>query len=57
MRSLHQKLFGASLLITLAAPVVAESAPLPFVQDDYAKALAAAKQRHLPVFVEVWAPW
>jgi len=30
---------------------------LPFIKDDYAKALAEAKQRHVPIFVECWAPW
>jgi hypothetical protein len=30
---------------------------LPFIHDDYAKALAEAKQRKLPMFVECWAPW
>lgn len=30
---------------------------LPFVEDDYAKALNEARQRKLPVFVDVWAPW
>jgi hypothetical protein len=30
---------------------------LPWVENDYAKALAQAKSHHVPVFVEVWAPW
>src|SRR5262245_52182088 len=30
---------------------------LPFIHDDYAKAIAEAKAKHLPVFVEAWAPW
>jgi hypothetical protein len=30
---------------------------LPWVEDNYAQALAAAKARHVPLFVEVWAPW
>jgi hypothetical protein len=30
---------------------------LPFIENDYPKALAAARQANLPVFVEVWAPW
>jgi hypothetical protein len=37
--------------------VCALAANLPFINDDYPKALAAAKQRDLPIFVEVWAPW
>lgn len=30
---------------------------LPFIRDDYPKALAEAKSKRLPLFVEVWAPW
>jgi hypothetical protein len=41
-------------LILLFASV---SASLPWVQDNYTQAIAAAKARHVPLFVEVWAPW
>ena len=30
---------------------------LPFVDDDYARALAEAKTKAVPLFVEAWAPW
>jgi hypothetical protein len=30
---------------------------LPFVHDDYAKALGEARARKLPLFIETWAPW
>ena len=30
---------------------------LPWIEDDYGKALAQAKAQHVPLFVEVWAPW
>jgi len=30
---------------------------LPFVEDDYTKALAEAKSKAVPLFVEAWAPW
>jgi len=30
---------------------------LPFIQDDYSKALTQAQQKKLPIFVECWAPW
>lgn len=42
---------------------VAETAParqpeaLPFIDDDYAKALSDATARKLPLFIDVWAPW
>ena len=31
--------------------------PLPFIDDDYGRALAEAKAKGLPLFVDVWAPW
>jgi hypothetical protein len=30
---------------------------LPFIHDDYAKAVAEARARKVPLFVESWAPW
>jgi len=30
---------------------------LPFLQDDYSQALAEARERKLPLFIETWAPW
>jgi len=63
-------LLFAALLVTLPAGVTpaasaaapaaaAKAAPsvLPFIDDDLARALAEAKQRNLPLFVESWAPW
>jgi len=35
----------------------AAASSLPWAADDYAKALAEAKSRHVPVFVELCAPW
>jgi thioredoxin-like negative regulator of GroEL len=42
-----------------SAPTQAvQQAPgLPFIDDDYEKALATAKERKVPVFVDVWASW
>lgn len=43
-----------------AAPAQAKSAgglALPFIHDDYARAVAEAKQRELPLFVDVWTTW
>ncbi len=44
---------------TPAPPPVeaASAAMLPFVADDAPRALADAKTRGVPVFVEAWAPW
>ncbi|HET6179686.1 MAG TPA: hypothetical protein VFE61_22370 [Candidatus Sulfotelmatobacter sp.] len=45
-----------ALFALCVAPVVA-AAGLPFISDNYGAALSEAKQRHVPIFVEVWAPW
>lgn len=39
-----------------ASPAELEKA-LPFIADDYAKALAEARAQKLPLFIEAWAPW
>jgi hypothetical protein len=39
------------------APVARAAEVLPFIQNDYQTALARAKTKHLPIFVEAWAPW
>jgi hypothetical protein len=51
-----------ALALLAAAPAVASGAEglekaLPFVADDYAKALGEARAQKLPLFVEAWAPW
>jgi thiol-disulfide isomerase/thioredoxin len=33
------------------------AAPLPFIHDDYARALAEAKRTKRPIFVDAWATW
>jgi hypothetical protein len=30
---------------------------VPFIEDDYAKALSEARAKKLPIFIEAWAPW
>jgi hypothetical protein len=44
-------------LALVAAALPACAASLPWIEDNYPKASAEAKQRKLPMFVEVWAPW
>ena len=48
-----RKLILTALLLAAALPAAA----LPFIDDDYTKALARARTKHLPIFVEAWAPW
>jgi len=45
------------LFMLLGAALGAPHKGLPFINDNFEKALAEAKQRNLPLFVEVWAPW
>jgi hypothetical protein len=50
-----KRLLTALALLTLTAlPATAE---LPFIEDDYTKAVARAKAKDVPIFVEAWAPW
>ena len=44
------------VLLLLAAPLFAKEV-LPFIDNDYAKALAKAKKKNVPIFVDAWAPW
>jgi hypothetical protein len=43
--------------VALAGASGDDMRPLPFRSDDYASALADARARDLPLFVEAWAPW
>lgn len=48
-------LAGAAALASTPAPPAKSS--LPWIEDDYARALSEARSRKLPIFVEAWAPW
>ena len=46
------------LLLMLTNGALAKTkGSLPFILDDYPKAVKEAKQGNRPIFVEVWAPW
>jgi hypothetical protein len=58
----------AALIVTPASQAATGAAPakrtaakwkpvVPFIEDDFGRALALAKERKLPVFIEGWAPW
>jgi hypothetical protein len=57
--------FRAGLVLALLAVSGAASSSalpaggttLPFVDDDYPKALSEARAKKLPLFIEAWAPW
>jgi hypothetical protein len=44
------------LAVVSAAPVFSRDV-LPWVRDDYGRAVAQARAKNVPVFVEAWAPW
>ena len=50
-----KRLLIASLL--LIASTAQAKQVLPWIENDYTKAIARAKAGDLPVFVEAWAPW
>ena len=49
------RLLLAALLLISSAASAADT--LPFIEDDYAKAVTRAQVKNLPIFVEAWAPW
>lgn len=59
MRKLSTLVLVSVFATSYLASAAVTTAPtrLPFVQDDFARAQTAARQRGLPIFVEVWAPW
>ena len=40
-----------------ATPVAYLEPVVPFIENDYTRALAEARARKVPLFVEAWAPW
>jgi len=57
-RSFTAALFAALVpAIGLAAGAPAPRAVLPFIEDDYPKALEQARAKRVPIFLEAWAPW
>jgi hypothetical protein len=49
------KRFFPIALFALAA--LGARADLPFIENDYRKAVAEANAKNVPLFVEAWAPW
>ena len=55
------RILAISLWIAAASASAAAPKPprtvLPFIADDYPRALTEARSRQLPLFIEAWAPW
>jgi hypothetical protein len=52
-----KRLRSLSAVLALAAAVPALASWKGGIEDDYAGAVTLAKQRHVPLVVDVWAPW
>ena len=56
---------SAAVLLLALGPILpgaaGAAAPLrrvlPFIADDYARGIAEARARKLPLFIDSWAPW
>jgi hypothetical protein len=46
----------ASVPVVAAAGEAPKEA-LPFIADDYARAVREATRNKVPIFVDAWAPW
>ncbi len=50
-------IFAAAASAANAVPSRPAREALPFIADDYPKALAEARASGKPIFLEAWAPW
>jgi len=48
---------GASAALATTTTRPAARMVVPFIEDDYTRAVAEARARKVPLFVEAWAPW
>jgi tetratricopeptide (TPR) repeat protein len=48
---------SASAAATATPPPAPDGRPITFIENDYARALAEARSRGLPLFIDAWAPW
>lgn len=48
---------AALAAVAASAPLAAETSALPWIEDDYARALTEARSKQRPIFAEAWAPW
>ena len=54
---LHAPARALALATILASGAHAAGRVLPFISDDYDRAIAEARARKVPLFIESWAPW
>jgi hypothetical protein len=49
--------FHVLVLLLLGAIGAPAQESVSFIKDDFARAIAQAKEKNRPIFVEAWAPW
>jgi hypothetical protein len=47
----------ATVATKATVPAPEPKKAVPFIEDDYKRALAEAKAKKRPLFIEAWAPW
>jgi hypothetical protein len=47
----------AALLVLTALPALAAKEVLPWIENDYSRAVSRARTAGVPIFAETWAPW
>ena len=57
MRGARSLWLGLTVLGLASAGPTQPAHVLPFIHDDYPKALAEARARKVPIFIEASAPW
>ena len=62
IRTIALALLALGISAAPAPAAARKSAPsraevVPFIHDDYPRALAEARRRHVPIFIDAWAPW
>ena len=48
---------GALLPGAVSAAATTARHGMPWIDDDYTKAVAEGRARKVPIFIESWAPW
>ena len=56
-RAMRMRSAAVALLLVACAAVASAKEALPFIENDYAKAVAHAQKANLPLFIDAWAPW
>lgn len=52
-----KRLFPIALFAVVTLGALGARADLPFIENDYRKAVDEASAKNVPIFVEAWAPW